>query len=113
MYGEVPKGEAELHEDSPLHPTNPYSASKACAEMMVRAYVKSYELPVVMIRLNNVYGPHQVGDAHDCIHQDRLANSFGGDFSFQKVRISFFPQKKIRINVKNKGKKKKDGRTTD
>lgn len=105
VYGEVPKGEAELHEDSPLHPTNPYSASKACAEMMVRAYVKSYELPVVMIRLNNVYGPHQVGDAHDCIHQDRLANFFGGDFSFQKVRISFFPQKKIRKMVKNKGKK--------
>ncbi|PPJ56266.1 hypothetical protein CBER1_06363 [Cercospora berteroae] len=59
VYGEVPKGEAELHEDSPLHPTNPYSASKACAEMMVRAYVKSFALPVVMIRLNNVYGPHQ------------------------------------------------------
>lgn len=115
MYGEVPKGEAELHEDSPLHPTNPYSASKACAEMMVRAYVKSYELPVVMIRLNNVYGPHQVGDAHDCIHQDRLANAFGGDFSFQKVRISFvFPQKKIRKNVKNKGKKRKtDEQLTD
>lgn len=94
VYGEVPKGEAELHEDSPLHPTNPYSASKACAEMMVRAYVKSYELPVVMIRLNNVYGPHQVGDAHDCIHQDRLANSFGGDFSFQRVRISFSPKRK-------------------
>ncbi|KAF2218088.1 hypothetical protein CERZMDRAFT_92707 [Cercospora zeae-maydis SCOH1-5] len=59
VYGEVPKGEAELHEDGPLHPTNPYSASKACAEMMVRAYVKSFSLPVVMIRLNNVYGPHQ------------------------------------------------------
>ncbi|PIA92985.1 Trifunctional UDP-glucose 4,6-dehydratase [Cercospora beticola] len=59
VYGEVPKGEAELHEESPLHPTNPYSASKACAEMMVRAYVKSFALPVVMIRLNNVYGPHQ------------------------------------------------------
>lgn len=95
VYGEVPKGEAELHEDSPLHPTNPYSASKACAEMMVRAYVKSYELPVVMIRLNNVYGPHQVGDAHDCIHQDRPANSFGGDFSFPKVRIPFPFHKRI------------------
>ena len=59
----MPKGEAELHEDSPLHPTNPYSASKACAEMLVQAYVKSFELPVVMIRLNNVYGPHQVSDA--------------------------------------------------
>lgn len=95
MYGEVPKGEAELHEDSPLHPTNPYSASKACAEMMVRAYVKSYELPVVMIRLNNVYGPHQVGDAHDCIHQDRLANFFGGILVSRKyVSLLFSPKRK-------------------
>lgn len=93
VYGEVPNGEAELHEDSPLHPTNPYSASKACAEMMVRAYVKSYELPVVMIRLNNVYGPHQVGDAHDCIHQDRLANSFGGILVSRKYVSLFFPPK--------------------
>lgn len=60
MYGEVEKGGADLLEGSVLAPTNPYSASKAAAEMFVMAYVRSYKLPVTMIRLNNVYGPHQV-----------------------------------------------------
>lgn len=57
------KGGADLLEGSVLAPTNPYSASKAAAEMFVMAYVRSYKLPVTMIRLNNVYGPHQVSPA--------------------------------------------------
>lgn len=51
---------ADLTEHSILSPTNPYAASKAAAEMFVRAYRQSFQLPVVIIRLNNVYGPHQV-----------------------------------------------------
>jgi dTDP-D-glucose 4,6-dehydratase len=43
-----------------LDPTNPYSASKAAAEMIVKGYVKSHGLPAIVIRLNNVMGPHQV-----------------------------------------------------
>jgi dTDP-D-glucose 4,6-dehydratase len=43
-----------------LNPTNPYSASKAAAEMIVKGYVKSHGLPAVVVRLNNVMGPHQV-----------------------------------------------------
>lgn len=55
-------GESELHqktEQSLLCPTNPYAASKAGAEMLVRAYHMSYKLPVVITRGNNVYGPKQ------------------------------------------------------
>ena len=48
-----------LGEDSTLEPTNPYSAAKAGAEMMARAYLTSYRLPVITTRSNNVYGPHQ------------------------------------------------------
>jgi len=48
-----------LSETSLLAPTNPYSASKAAAEMMVNAYRKSFKLPVITVRSNNVYGPHQ------------------------------------------------------
>ena len=51
---------ADMAETSMLKPTNPYSASKAAAEMIVNGYVKSHGLPAVMIRLNNVMGPHQV-----------------------------------------------------
>jgi len=57
VYGECP-GE-DLLETSILCPTNPYAASKAAAEMMVNAYEKSFKLPVIIVRSNNVYGPHQ------------------------------------------------------
>ncbi|EMC95287.1 hypothetical protein BAUCODRAFT_48602, partial [Baudoinia panamericana UAMH 10762] len=59
VYGEVDKDAADLTERSLLAPTNPYAATKAAAEMMVTAYVRSFKLPAVIVRLNNVYGPHQ------------------------------------------------------
>ncbi|KAI5927875.1 dTDP-D-glucose 4,6-dehydratase-like protein [Camillea tinctor] len=40
-------------------PTNPYSASKAAAEMYVYAYSRSFKIPTVIVRSNNVYGPCQ------------------------------------------------------
>ncbi|KAJ0977403.1 hypothetical protein J5N97_012877 [Dioscorea zingiberensis] len=46
-------------EASQLLPTNPYSATKAGAEMLVMAYGRSYGLPVITTRGNNVYGPNQ------------------------------------------------------
>lgn len=42
-----------------LDPTNPYSATKAAAEMLVRSYHHSYGLPCIITRGNNVYGPKQ------------------------------------------------------
>jgi dTDP-glucose 4,6-dehydratase len=59
VYGEVKEGEDELLESSILAPTNPYAASKAAAEMLVQSYQKSFKLPVIIVRSNNVYGPHQ------------------------------------------------------
>lgn len=54
-----------LQEHSTLEPTNPYSAAKAGAEMMAKAYMTSYKLPIIITRGNNVYGPHQVSmEAH-------------------------------------------------
>lgn len=60
VYGEVERDAADLTEHSLPLPTNPYAASKAAAENYVTAYVKSFRLPAVIVRLNNVYGPHQV-----------------------------------------------------
>lgn len=60
VYGEVEMDAADLSEHTVLAPTNPYSASKAAAEMYITAYVSSFQLPAIIIRLNNVYGPHQV-----------------------------------------------------
>ena len=60
VYGESSLGkEAGCDETSTLEPTNPYSAAKAGAEMMVKSYMTSYKLPCIITRGNNVYGPHQ------------------------------------------------------
>lgn len=59
VYGEVKDDDDDLLETSILAPTNPYAASKAAAEMMVHSYQKSFKLPVIIVRSNNVYGPHQ------------------------------------------------------
>tara|TARA_B100000768_G_C11280089_1_gene378056 strand:+ start:257 stop:1210 length:954 start_codon:yes stop_codon:yes gene_type:complete len=47
------------NEKSLLNPTNPYSATKAAAEMLVNSYVYSYNIPAIITRGNNVYGPRQ------------------------------------------------------
>lgn len=46
-------------EEALLNPTNPYAASKAAAEFIVKGYQLSYHLPVIVTRSNNVYGPRQ------------------------------------------------------
>ncbi|THU62010.1 hypothetical protein C4D60_Mb01t00640 [Musa balbisiana] len=60
VYGETDEDAVVgNHEASQLLPTNPYSATKAGAEMLVMAYGMSYGLPVITTRGNNVYGPNQ------------------------------------------------------
>lgn len=49
-------------EESMMAPTNPYACSKAAAEFLVRGYHKSFGLPVIVTRGNNVYGPRQFPD---------------------------------------------------
>lgn len=46
-------------ENDILVPTNPYSSSKAAAEMIVQSYIKSFKMNIKIIRCNNVYGPNQ------------------------------------------------------
>lgn len=60
VYGEGKEGDDEIaHEDSILEPTNPYAATKAGAEYLVKAYARSFGMPTIITRGNNVYGPHQ------------------------------------------------------
>ena len=58
VYGEVSLAETSS-EKSLLNPTNPYAASKAAAEFIVKSYYKSYQIPIIITRGNNVYGPGQ------------------------------------------------------
>ena len=58
VYGDLGK-EGSFREDSPLKPNSPYSTTKASADMLGRAYYRSFGLPVITIRASNNYGPWQ------------------------------------------------------
>jgi dTDP-glucose 4,6-dehydratase len=57
VYGEA--GEAPCREDAPLMPKSPYAASKAGADRLAYAYYATYDVPVVITRCVNNYGPWQ------------------------------------------------------
>jgi dTDP-glucose 4,6-dehydratase len=58
VYGSLgPAG--RFTEASPLAPNSPYAASKASADLLVRAYVQTYSLPAIITRASNNYGPYQ------------------------------------------------------
>ncbi len=61
VYGDLPLDRPDLlfHEDSPLHTSSPYSASKASADLLALAYYRTYNLPVTISRCSNNYGPYQ------------------------------------------------------
>ncbi len=59
VYGEVSINDDKLYEKSILNPTNPYAATKASAEFLVKSYNYSFKLPFIIIRMNNVYGCNQ------------------------------------------------------
>ena len=58
VYGELGE-EGYFTEESPLNPNSPYSVSKAGADMLGRAYYRTYKLPVITVRPSNNYGPWQ------------------------------------------------------
>ena len=61
VYGEGEDFDTDpMLEDHVLEPTNPYAATKAGAEFLVKSYFRSFKLPVLITRGNNVYGPHQL-----------------------------------------------------
>jgi len=57
VYGQIGKG--KFKEGSPLKPNSPYAASKAAADLLVRAYMRTYNFPAIIIRPCNNYGPWQ------------------------------------------------------
>ena len=57
VYGSIAKGAAR--ERDPLNPSNPYSASKAAADLLARAYWTTHRLPVLITRSSNNFGPYQ------------------------------------------------------
>ncbi|MFC6733733.1 dTDP-glucose 4,6-dehydratase [Haladaptatus sp. DYSN1] len=57
VYGQIVEG--EFTEDDALNPRNPYSATKAGADMLARSYYTTHDVPVKITRSSNNYGPRQ------------------------------------------------------
>ncbi|MBX9797367.1 MAG: dTDP-glucose 4,6-dehydratase [Sphingomonas sp.] len=75
VFGDLPFDDSRFAEDSPYRPSSPYSASKAAADHLVRAWHRSYGLPVIITNCSNNYGPWQ--------HEEKLipltiANALAG-----------------------------------
>jgi dTDP-glucose 4,6-dehydratase len=76
VYGDIAADDPPVTEEATLRPSNPYSASKAAAEMLCLAYERTYQVPVVVVRSSNNYGPYQ--------HPEKLVplmirNALGGE----------------------------------
>ena len=61
VYGDLPLDRPDLFftEQTPLHTSSPYSASKASADLLCNAYHRTYGLPITISRCSNNYGPYQ------------------------------------------------------
>lgn len=57
VFGDLPFDDSLFHESTPYAPSSPYSASKASSDHLVRAWHRTYSLPVVMTNCSNNYGP--------------------------------------------------------
>ncbi len=60
VYGDLPLDQPELFftEETPIHTSSPYSASKAGSDLLVQAYHRTFGLPVTISRCSNNYGPY-------------------------------------------------------
>lgn len=60
VYGDLPLDRPDLFftEETPIHTSSPYSASKAAADLLVQAYYRTYKVPVTISRCSNNYGPY-------------------------------------------------------
>lgn len=59
VYGSLKNSNDLFFEDSPLDPPNPFTASKAAADMLCQSYNKAYGMPIIITRLTSTYGPGQ------------------------------------------------------
>ncbi len=60
VYGDLPLDRPDLFftEKTPIHTSSPYSASKASADLLVQAYIRTYQFPATISRCSNNYGPY-------------------------------------------------------
>jgi dTDP-glucose 4,6-dehydratase len=75
VYGSL-GSTGKFTEQTPLAPNSPYSASKAAADLLVRAYVNTHDVPALIIRSSNAYGPFQFPEK---LIPLMITNAFAGE----------------------------------
>lgn len=88
VYGQTHDNEPAKTETSLFSPSNPYAASKAAAEMICMSYIKSFKIPLVIMRCNNAISKNQ--------HEEKL---------IPKVINCLLQNKKIPIHGEGKSKR--------
>ena len=59
VYGSLEEDKGMFDESSPFRPNSPYASSKASADMICRSYYKTFDMPIIVTRGGNNYGPYQ------------------------------------------------------
>lgn len=59
VYGDLEPSDLPFEETTPYHPSSPYSASKASSDHLVRAWNRTFGLPILITNCSNNYGPYQ------------------------------------------------------
>tara|TARA_B100002019_G_scaffold268657_1_gene260808 strand:+ start:107 stop:1039 length:933 start_codon:yes stop_codon:yes gene_type:complete len=59
VYGSLSEEDPAFTENTPIRPNSPYSASKASADMLCQSFIETYNLPILITRCSNNYGPNQ------------------------------------------------------
>ena len=87
IYGEIFKG--SFSENDRFNPSNPYSSSKAAAEMIVNGFIHSFKLPLIIVRANNIFGTRQ--------HPEKLIS--GCCWSFIKNKNFLYMEKDFKKEI--------------
>ena len=58
VYGDIKKNKKSIESDS-YNPSSPYAASKACGDLLIKSYVRTYKIPAIITNCCNNYGPNQ------------------------------------------------------
>lgn len=107
VYGESISNDIKT-EQSILCPTNPYAATKASAELLSQSYIHSFNMPIIITRGNNVYGPNQYPEKVIPRFikqlQDNLKVTIQGDGSCVRAFLHVYDTAEAFITILEKGK---------
>lgn len=89
VYGDLPLDRPDLFftEETPIHTSSPYSASKAAADLLVQSYHRTYGLPISVSRCSNNYDPYLLRRKLPRQYSDIWIMKSGGKDKVRRTKI--------------------------